>query len=191
MAQTEGPRVIYCKTREILMERLGFDRTYAPKLEKKHGFAFTECAAGYDEAAARVTLARCGVEPKVPPTADVQARMDKLAAGDVVSDDAALPGDCDYDDLVKQGKITYALAKVREQVISEKIANETKRVELEKARGSLVPKDSADRAAALVRDSITQKYERSIARALGRLPSVSAELRAEILTALQVELDVE
>jgi hypothetical protein len=119
------------------------------------------------------------------------ARLAEKEASEAVSTDAALPGECDYDDLVKGGKITYALAKIREQVISEKIANETKRVELDKARGSLVGKDDADRAAALVRDSVTQKYERSLARALGRLPTVSAELRAEILAALQVELDSE
>lgn len=185
----------YCPTREALMERLGYDRTNAPKLEKAHGFKFIKTAKGFDEALARNTLAGFGVEPKTPPAPEVRERMERLSAGEdiseSVSNDAALPGECDYDDLVKGGKITYALAKIREQVISEKIANETKRVELEKARGSLVGKDDADRGAAMVRDSITQKYERSLARALGRLPNVSAELRSEILAALQVELDSE
>lgn len=119
------------------------------------------------------------------------AKLAAKADAEGVADDAALPGSCDYDDLVKGGKITYALAKVREQVISEKIANETRRVELDKARGQLVAKDDADRACTLVRDSITQRHDRAIVRALVSIPAIGAELRDEILTALQNELDAE
>jgi hypothetical protein len=108
-----------------------------------------------------------------------------------VATDAALPGECAYDALVQAGKISYEVAKERESVIGISIKNEAAKIDNLKARGELVPKESADRAAALVRDSITQKYERSIARALGRLANVSAELRGEIMAALQVELDAE
>lgn len=114
------------------------------------------------------------------------------AAASGVANDAALPGECDYDDLVRAGKLTYALAKVREQVIAEKIANETKRIEQAKIRGALVTREEADRGCALVRDSLTQRYDRSLARALARLSDqLSPEIRAEIVKALDAELDAE
>jgi hypothetical protein len=109
-----------------------------------------------------------------------------------VADDAALPGECDYDPLVKAGKISYEVAKERESVIGTSLRNEAIRVENQKLRGSLVTKDDADRACALVRDSLNQRFDRSVTRALTRLADqVSAELRAEIVKAINAELDAE
>ena len=103
-----------------------------------------------------------------------------------VPSDAALPGDCSYDDLVKKGAITYALAKVREQVISEQVTNEAKRVELEKARGALVTRAEADKAMALVRDETVNRYDRAVARTLATLP---VELRDAAQKAYEAFLD--
>lgn len=109
-----------------------------------------------------------------------------------VSADADLPGECDYDALVKAGKITYALAKTREQVVEQKLANETRRVELAKARGALVTKEDAERAASLIRDDITNRYERAIARGLAAVADrLSAELRADVSKAISHALDLE
>jgi hypothetical protein len=164
--------------------------------------------ATWDEVAAAIgtdtrQLLRWRKIPGSPTLPDVAAwlawqelrRGAKLAdkeARDNVPSDAALPGDCDYDDLVKTGKITYAIAKVREQVISEKIANETKRVELQKARGLLVTKEEAERAGALIRDSLTQRWERAVARAMTRLADqLTTDQRAAVSKAIDAELDAE
>jgi len=125
--------------------------------------------------------------PQLPDVAAWREWRGKPENGhETVADDAALPGDCNYDDLVKEGKITYALAKIREQVISEQVANDQRRTELAKLRGSLVTKDDAEKAAALVRDAVTRKYDQAIARAIQSLP---VEIRSEVGRAIETELD--
>ncbi len=136
------------------------------------------------------TIQRWRKKRGVPQLPDVVAwrewRGKAENAHETVSDDAALPGDCNYDDLVKQGKITYALAKVREQVISEQVANDQRRTELAKLRGSLVTKEDAEKAAALVRDTVSRRYDQAIAVAIQRLP---VEIRADVSRAIETELD--
>ncbi len=109
-----------------------------------------------------------------------------------VSSDAALPGDCPYDPLVKAGKISYEVAKERESVIGIGLRNDAIKVENQKLRGALVTREDADRGCTLVRDSLTQRYDRSIARALTRLADrLSPDLRADIAKAIDAELDAE
>jgi hypothetical protein len=105
--------------------------------------------------------------------------------------DAELPGECDYDALVKAGKISYETAKEREQVIGIAIGNQAKRLENEKARGDMVSKSDAERAAALVRDAVSQKYDRAILRALPSTPGIDGETRDTVISNLQIELDAE
>jgi hypothetical protein len=126
--------------------------------------------------------------PQLPDVVAWRAWREKdpaSTAPDTVSDDAALPGDCDYDTLVKQGKITYALAKVREQVIAEKVENERKRVELDKARGLLVDAKEAEKAVAEMKRRTARDYDEAIVRAIQRLP---AEIRADVSRAIEAEL---
>jgi aminopeptidase N len=133
------------------------------------------------------TVHRWRKRPGTPVSADPVAWVTWRAknAPDSVSSDAALPGECDYDDLVRKGSITYALAKVREQVIAEKVENERKRVELDKARGLLVDAKEAEKAVAEMKRRTARDYDEAIVRAIQRLP---AELRADVSRAIEAEL---
>jgi hypothetical protein len=123
--------------------------------------------------------------PQLPEVAPWRAWLSAQDPQTLVSSDAALPGECDYDDLVRKGSITYALAKVREQVIAEKVENERKRVELDKARGLLVDAKEAEKAVAEMKRRTARDYDEAIVRAIQRLP---AEIRADVSRAIEAEL---
>ncbi len=137
------------------------------------------------------TMQRWRKIPDTPELADLAAWRAWRGLSDakgIVASDAALPGDCNYDTLVRGGKITYALAKVREQVIAEQVENDRKRVELDKARGLLVTRDEAEKAAALVRDGVSRRYDQAITRAV---QSLSADIRADVERAIAAALDAD
>lgn len=135
-----------------------------------------------------------------PQTPDVDAwRQWVTAKGGAPSDpktpvanDADFPGECAYDPLVKAGKISYEVAKERESVIGISIRNDAAKIETQKARGALVTREESERGAALVRDSLNQKFDRAIARALSALSDrLTPELRGEVVKAIESELDAE
>ena len=54
----------------------------------------------------------------------------------------SLPGVCAYDVAYTSGKISLREALVREQVIGEELQNERRRIEIETARGKLLPAEA-------------------------------------------------
>lgn len=144
--------------------------------------------------------------PDAPTTRDIAAWRAYMAereatraptsSGAVTAAPDELPGECEYDKPVAAGKTTYAKAIQREKAIAERIMNETRRLENAKARGLLVTREEAEKAAALVRDRLEARYDRAIARALGELAAeqpaaMPPELRAKILAAVNAALDAD
>ncbi len=75
---------------------------------------------------------------------------------------AKLPGACVYDALVKEGKITYALARTREQVVEQTITNEIKSTERDKVRGELVTRVEAESALYRMLDDQNRRFDRAL-----------------------------
>ncbi len=117
------------------------------------------------------------------------AKAAAKADGKTVSDDAALPGECDYDQLVKDGKISYETAKEREQVIGIALQNQARKLETDKVRATLVTRDEAERGIMLARDGILRVIETTIGAVLVKHVQMPADQRALLINEVMAELE--
>jgi hypothetical protein len=105
--------------------------------------------------------------PATPDLPEWQAWIEERNGPPV--DPTGLPGVCDYDQAVADGRIDYTKAHKREQVVEQSIINGIKREELKKLRGDLIPKDDVE---ARIRTAATLVLE-----VLDTLPELAAEAR--------------
>lgn len=100
--------------------------------------------------------------------AEAAAESKATALSPTTTGTAMLPGFNDYDAAVAANRITYAEARVREQVREQEILNSIKSMELEKQRGKLHTREEVQEQ----RD----KEDAVIFDEIGRLPEALAAL---------------